>query len=216
MKKVLCLLVMSSLILALSSCSKDDAVSAIELKLEKTSVALNTGEKVEIKIESGNGGYTAVAQSGDPQIASVTIKDGKVVVEGLHEGNTKVTVSDAEKKTVSIDVTVTSAIVIPNKATFNWGNTPVEFDKAGGYGITIFSTGVALTDVASDKKQYVLTWEGGLTEGDKQNGQLVIVGSDNNVETVKLNSIKVIQANDEGNYLTFSNGSKNGELFFNN
>ncbi len=217
MKKLLNILLAASLIVALASCG-DEEEPAVELKLATNSVTMEEGQTVEVKIETGNGGYDPKSEA--PATATADLKDATTVsITGVKAGSTSVTVTDARKKTATISVTVTAAEEIPTSPTFAWNGTPAEFDKAGASGITILSNSVALTNLASDaKRQYLLSWTGSLTEGEEKTTgiTLKIAEPGEDVVTIPLTSLKVLQANASGNYLTFGDGSKSGKLFFTN
>lgn len=216
MKKILNILLATSLIVTLFSCGNDEEpIPAVDLKLSNNTVSLNLNAEsptATVTIESGNGGYDV--KSADETIATASLSGTTITINAVATGSTSVTVTDNANKTATISVTV--SYNTPNTAKFNWNGQDIEFDKVGGYGISILSNGVALTDLVSDKKQYLLSWTGGLSEGDKSDGKLVIAEQGKDAETINLSSLKVVQAGTAGNYILFGDTNRSGELFFNN
>ncbi len=81
------------------------------ITIEKPSVEVAEGGKAEIAITAGSGEYTATA---DDEKANVEVKDGKVIITGLKEGTSKITITDTktnEKAVVNITVAKASEIV---------------------------------------------------------------------------------------------------------
>lgn len=200
---------MVSFTLLFASCN--DTESIVEIKLDNNRIELKQNEQVTITVLSGNGGYEA--KSSDAKVSVAIVYGTSIVIKAVDEGTSTITVTDRHGKSASINVTVSFAI--PSSAWFSWNGTDIELDKAGGYGITILSSGIGLTDLFSDEKQYFLSWSGGLTEGTKNNGVLVISEASKAVpETVTLTSVRVVQSGTRGNYILFGNTTANGELFF--
>lgn len=214
MKKVLNILLVASLVVALPSCKDEEP--AVNLTLNNNTVTLNLNSvtlTATVTIESGNGGYDA--ESSDKAVAVASVSGKTVTITAVGEGTSTVIVADGKGKTASIAVTV--KYEIPSSATFSWNGASIEFDKAGGYGISILSNSIALTDLNIAKKQYVVSWTGGLSEGEKSNGKLEITEQGKTTpETIMLTSIKVVQAGTSGNYLVFSDGNNSGDLFYEN
>lgn len=69
----------------------------------KTSVAV--GKEEMITISGGTTPYTAKSQ--DNKIAMASIKDAKLTIKGVKVGNTTITITDKNKKTAKVNVTVT-------------------------------------------------------------------------------------------------------------
>lgn len=78
--------------------------TASELDFDKKSVSVNVGKEETVAIKGGTAPYTATAK--DTKIATATVKDGKITIKGVKAGSTSVTVTDKDKKTGTITVTV--------------------------------------------------------------------------------------------------------------
>lgn len=194
------------------SCSDDDKDSLAILQVDNTNVTIiSVNTPVILNITSGNEGYTV--HSNDQGIVTAELSGTSIILKGVGEGTTRVFVTDKEKRSVAIQVTV--SFTLPTSEFFNWNGIIKDFDKPGEYGISILSGKVALTDLAwAERKQTVLSWSGGMTVGDKTNGKLKIITPDGVEESISLTSLKIIRADDLGTYIVFTDGSRSGELFF--
>lgn len=74
------------------------------LDFDKKSVSVAVGKEETVTVKGGTTPYTATA--GDTNIATVTIKDDKIAIKGVKAGTTTITVTDKDKKTGTISVTV--------------------------------------------------------------------------------------------------------------
>lgn len=207
MKKILNFLLVACIVLGLNSCKKEPQV--VDLTLNSTTLEIGKTEIAKITVETGNGKYKA--ESSDDMIAKVAVSGTTIAILGVEGGSTVVTITDEQGKTKTIDVTVSYSV--PSTNTFIWNKETVEFDNVGGYGISILENSVALTDF-NIPKQILLSWDGGMTEGDKTNGKLIIAEPGMIAQPIELTSIKVVTTGTTGNYIVFNDGSRRGELFF--
>ncbi len=114
MKKVILFLSTIFVGLALvTSCTDDSTPEAKPLKLSKEKVSLLMKGTETVKIIDGNGGYKVSSSAED--IATATLKDNVITITGKDVGESKITVTDAEKKTATINVTVTAKDVKVDK-----------------------------------------------------------------------------------------------------
>lgn len=75
------------------------------IEFDQKNVKVKTGETTTIQIKSGMAPFTAMLK--DNTIASATIVDGmKITVKGLKKGTTTITITDKNKKSGDITVTV--------------------------------------------------------------------------------------------------------------
>lgn len=199
----------------LASCSKDMAI--VDLTLDHTMLEIGKGEITKIAVETGNGKYKAV--SSNSMVAKVAVSGTTIAILGVEGGTATVTITDEQGKTETVNVTVSYAI--PNTATFIWNKEEIKFDNAGGYGISILESGVAFTNI-TEAKQYVLSWEGGMTEGEKTDGKLIIATpggqvveeGEEPVEIIELASVTVVLSEETGGYIVFNDGGRGGEILF--
>ena len=74
------------------------------LTFDKTAATASVGEADTVTVSSGTAPYTAVVK--DTKIATATVKDNKIAVKGVKAGTTIVTVTDKNKLTGTISVTI--------------------------------------------------------------------------------------------------------------
>lgn len=200
MGKIVNLLIVVSCILALGSCQKDE--DQVDLTLDKTAITLKVGETGTVKIATGNGGY--VLTNSSAATATTTLSESTISITGVKAGNATLAVKDQAGKTVSLMITVN-----PAAPEFMWNDTKILLDQVNSWGLTVLSNRIAVTNIAT-KAQYLLSWTGDMTVGDKTGGKLQIAGS----PSITLTSLKVVIAESTGYYLTFEGDSKKGLVYF--
>lgn len=110
-KKLICLLAfVFSLCLGFTACSSDD--DPADLKLDKTTVSVEVGKTVEVKITEGNGNYTVT--SATAATAEAKVENKVITITGVVVGETNVVVKDGENKTATVKVTVTAKDLAPD------------------------------------------------------------------------------------------------------
>ena len=196
-------------IFILSSCKKDKDLQ-VDLTLAKTETEVFVDESVTVEITAGNGEYTATSSS--EAIAKATVSGQTVSIQGIAKGSATITVKDKAGRSATIAVTVNNPIVDPNTARFKWDNT-VELDKANGWSTTVLAGSVAITNL-TDKKQFVLSWTGGYTVGDKTAAKLRILESGKETQEVALTVFEVQRAENNLYSVAFGTAEKQGELVF--
>ncbi len=216
MKRVVYYIVSIGLVLLMFSCKTEEFVKPVlDLELLSNEVYLNLAADIStatVNVRHGNGGYTV--ESSDETVATAINPGTGVAIEitAKGEGTAVITVTDALGKTALIDVTV--SVVLPTSPIFNWAGQAIKFDRPDGYGISILNNKIALTDLMKDQKQYVLSWQGGYSEGDKTGGMLTIASPGSEPELITFTTFSILKANEEGCYLIFRNESNVGEIFF--
>lgn len=103
-KKLLCLLMfVFSLGLTFTACSSDDD-DPVNLTLEKSESSVDQGATVTVKITQGNGDYKV--SSASETTATASVSGDVITVSGVAAGETTITVTDKDKKTTTLKVTV--------------------------------------------------------------------------------------------------------------
>lgn len=74
------------------------------LTVDKTSAEVAVGKTVDVTVSNGASPYTATVK--DSKIATVSVKDSKVTITGVKAGATTVTITDKNKKSATVSVTV--------------------------------------------------------------------------------------------------------------
>lgn len=207
MRTIINFLSLALMLIGLVSCSKETSI--VDLTVNNKTLEIAKGEIAKILVETGNGKYRA--ESSNNMIAKVAVSGTTIAILGMEGGSASVTITDEQGKTETINVDV--SYNVPGRSTFIWNKESTEFDNAGGYGISILESSVALTDF-NESKQFLLSWEGGMTVGDKTNGKLIIADPEGRVDTFELASVTVVIAEEIGGYIVFNDGRRGGELFF--
>jgi len=93
-------------------------ITAADLTIAKTEVEMATGATVEVRINTGNPGYTVSSSPTNVVTAEVKEKTEKVagkddthhyvIIKGIAAGNATITLKDSENKTITIRVVVKS------------------------------------------------------------------------------------------------------------
>ena len=78
-------------------------VDGVVVDKAKTSIAV--GKEDVVNISGGTTPYTAASK--DDKIATTTVKDAKLTIKGVKVGSTTITITDKNKKTATVVVTVT-------------------------------------------------------------------------------------------------------------
>lgn len=81
-----------------------NVVVAEGIKLDKAESSVAVGKEDAVKISGGTSPYSAVSK--DSKIATATIKDATLTIKGIAEGSTTITITDKNKMTATVKVTV--------------------------------------------------------------------------------------------------------------
>ena len=92
------------LAVTMGSCDKNDDPKVPDLKCTPSKVEVAPGKTATVTVSGGTAPFTVT--SSDSKIATVTIKDRKIIIKGVKAGSTSVTVTDKDKKAGTISVTV--------------------------------------------------------------------------------------------------------------
>ncbi len=113
MKRVF--LVLSMVIMGLTifeSCKKSEVTEPVrELTVNNTSLVILRGEKAEVEITGGNDGYQVTASNDK---VKPSLKGKKIIIKALECGESTVTLTDAENKSLTIKVTVSAKDIAVN------------------------------------------------------------------------------------------------------
>lgn len=202
-------LVLSQLCL-FSACNDEE--TAAELKLDRTAIQIKEGSEGILKIESGSGGYQLSFST--EGYASAKYRGNLIYIQGVKYGKVALTVTDLKGHSVTLDVVVVSSVLSTDNQRFVWGNM-IELNKANDWGVTTDVNSVAITNVM-EGKQYVLSCNGDLSVGVKENATLLILSSKEGFlpEQIELVGMEVLQIKDGLCSIVFSTAEKTGELVF--
>ncbi|MGV8136020.1 MAG: hypothetical protein AB2L20_12460 [Mangrovibacterium sp.] len=198
------------LALVLGACKKDE--DEVDLRLDKSTLEVYTdGIAGTVKIESGNGGY--VAKSSADQIATASVSGQTVTITGKTKGEATITITDSAGKTAAVKVNVKQVIIDTVIPRFKWGNTVIELEKTNSWGYAVLADCVAVTNLA-EKKQYILSWKGGYSVGEKTEAKLRTIEKDKESIEIVLTSMEIQQAESTRYSIVFDKNEEKGELVF--
>ncbi len=198
--------------LSLFTACKEDEATVAELKLDRTAIQVREGSEGILKIESGNGGYQlSFSEEG---YATAKYRGDLIYIHGLKYGNVTLTVTDLEGNSSTLDVVVVSSVLNTDDQRFVWGNM-IELDKANNWGLSVDVNSVAITNVL-EGVQYVLSCDGDLSVGVKENASLQIYSSKTGAQpqTIELAGMEVLRIKDDICSIVFSTADRIGELVF--
>jgi|CZCB01.1.fsa_nt_gi hypothetical protein len=192
------------------SCKEDEIAN--DLKLDKNYVEIKEGETAIVTIESGNGTYTvSISSTG---IVTAEIAENSIVISAMIIGETTLVVEDAAGKSASVRVKViSSSNELDAMPHFIWTNDTIELEKPNDWGFTLFSERLAITHIP-DKKQYVLSWSGGMSVGPKSNGLLKIVKGGELIQSIHLTTISISDDSSLYYKIDFNKNDQNGRIVF--
>ena len=197
-----------TVMLPFTSCKEDEEI-AIDLKIDKNTLEIVQGKTAVINIESGNGDYTiSLSPEG---IATAEIIGNTIQISATSDGQTTLTIKDGAGKSVTAIIKVVSTSSVTPR--FVWIADTIELEKPNNWGVTLFSDYFAITHVP-DKKQYVLSWSGGLSTGPKSIGILKIIEEGKLTQSIFLTSISVTEINSPYYQIVFNQEDKKGEIVF--
>lgn len=190
----------------------DDEDAAAELKLDRTGIQIKEGSEGILKIESGSGGYQLSFST--EGCATAKYRGNLIYIQGVKYGKVALTVTDLEGHTVTLDVVVVSSVLSTDTQRFVWGNM-IELNKANDWGVTVDANSVAITNVM-EGKQYVVSCDGDLSVGVKENATLQILSSKEGAQPqlIELAGMEVLQIKEDLCSIVFSTAEQTGELVF--
>lgn len=209
MRTFLFMLFLSGIILLnFTACKDEDKIQ--DLLLSKTSVTVEEGDNVVLYIESGNGGY--VVSSSQESIVTAGIVENSIVITGLTQGAAIVTIKDGANKSCPIEVTVISYAQGDNTPRFKWDDY-IGLEQVNNWSLTVSENQIGVTNVF-ERKQYIVAWNGNLSDGIKSEPSLRIVELDKETQVISLTKLAVINEENNCCFITFQDDSRRGELVF--
>ncbi|RRN77921.1 hypothetical protein EIM50_17155 [Pseudoxanthomonas sp. SGD-10] len=195
------------LLAGIFTCKRKDVY---DLKLDSQHITLNIGKKQSIKILSGNCAYTI--SSFEEHMIEAEILENNIVITAKRNGKTTLGIEDNKGKTAWLEITINGDDNNTNLEKFSWRNETILLNQANHWGSTYSNHSFAISNLES-KSQFYLTWEGGLSPGQKSKPVLKIVKNGTLVETTFLSTLYIFAEND-GFHITFSEEHSIGEAFF--
>lgn len=172
-------LVLSVLTFAFISCSDDDDDNKSNFKFNPDKVEVEIGKTAEVSVSGGTVPYTVA--SSDSKIATVSIDSSKIKITGVKVGKATILVTDKEKKTGSIAVTVVKNLDFDKKTvSLTTGKEDVVTVKNGTapYTVQVKDSKIATATVKDDKVTIKAVKAGTTTvtviDKDKTNGVITV------------------------------------------
>lgn len=207
---IFAVLILSQLSL-FTSCKGEKTVSEL-IRLDRTAIQIKEGSEDVLKIESGSDDYQfAFSTEG---YATAGYRDNLVYIHGLKSGKVVLTITDSEGHRATVYVVVVSSVLNSDAQRFVWDGT-IELNKANDWGLTVHENSIAVTN-AIEGRQFVLSWDGILSVGVKENATLQILSSKEGAETqkIELAGMEVLQIQDNLCSIVFSTATQTGEFVF--
>lgn len=193
-----------------SSCKDDDTIDG--LKLDRTVIQIKEGSEGILKVESGSGGYQfSFSEEG---YASAKFRENLIYIKGEKYGKVKMNVTDLEGHVVTLDIIIVSKVLKTDTQRFVWKDM-IELNKANNWVMTLETSSIAITSLV-EGKQFVLSWDGNLSVGIKENAKLFILTNKEKEEEQELilAGMEILQIKDGLCSIVFSTNERTGELVF--
>ncbi|GIJ97603.1 hypothetical protein CAPN001_21720 [Capnocytophaga stomatis] len=170
-----------------------------DVSLSKREVTLERGkENQEVVINSGSGEYTV--SSANSNVATASISGGKLIIRGVSQGTTQITVKDSKTgKVAEVRVVVTVANITLSSLSATLRATETTninvLTGSGNYEVTSSSIAVATTSVNGNRVVIVgkVIGSAKVTVKDKITGKTAVI----NVTVSAKNNIKLAQTTTE-------------------
>lgn len=95
---------------------------------------------------------------------------------------------------------------------FSWDIT-VQLEQPNNWGLTLFENKVTVTNIV-EGKQYILTWKGNLSAGEKSNGKLKTIILGKQTKTTELEVLEIKELSNGTHEIFFRGGGRKGEIVF--
>ncbi len=101
----------------------------------------------------------------------------------------------------------------PQTPAFVWEDASILLDIDNGWGFTRYKNRVAITNMEK-KSQYLLTWDGDMTDGTKPDATLRVAKNGEITQVLALDELSIEEI--DGSYcrISFGQGTKTGTLIF--
>lgn len=207
---ILCLLLILLQLSFFSSCKDEDAVDG--LRLDRAAIQIKEGSEGILKVESGSGGYQfSFSTEG---YASAKYRENLIYIKGEKYGKVTMTVTDLEGHVATLEVVIVSKVLNTDTQRFVWSDM-VELNKTNDWAMMVEKNNIAITNLM-EGKQFVLSWDGDLSVGVKENAILEVLSNPDKGESeeITLAGMEILQIKDGLCSIVFSTKDKVGELVF--
>lgn len=193
-----------------AACEKEKAVPLQALELDKNSIEILESYTSTVEVISGNGDYTVSETS----LVEVEIVGNTITFTATENyGEERLFIMDGTGRKAAVDVKVIPAVLSADDPRFYWDGL-IALEQANQWSTTIMANKVAMTNV-TEKKQFVLSWNGEFAVGVKPRATLRIIGEENKQE-ISLTKLEILTIDRSKNLCTivFYKEKQKGELVF--
>ena len=194
----------------MAACEKEKAVPLQALELDKNSIEILESYTSTVEVISGNGDYTVSETS----LVEVEIVGNTITFTATENyGEERLFIMDGTGRKAAVDVKVIPAVLSADDPRFYWDGL-IALEQANQWSTTIMANKVAMTNV-TEKKQFVLSWNGEFAVGVKPRATLRIIGEENKQE-ISLTKLEILTIDRSKNLCTivFYKEKQKGELVF--
>src|SRR5690606_27231695 len=193
-----------------TACEKEKAVPLQALELDKNNIEILENYTSTVEVISGNGDYTISETS----LVEVEVNGNTITFTATENyGEERLFIMDGTGRKAAVDVKVIPAVLSADDPRFYWDGL-IALEQANQWSTTIMGNKVAMTNV-TEKKQFVLSWNGEFAVGVKPRATLRIIGEENKQE-ISLTKLDILTIDRSKNLCTivFYKEKQKGELVF--
>lgn len=192
------------------SCKKEKALPLQTLELDKNSIEILEGYTTTVQVISGNGNYTVSETS----LVEVEITGNAITFTATENyGEERLFIMDETGRKAAVDIKVIPAVLSADDPRFYWDSL-IALEQANQWSTTIIGNKIAITNV-TEKKQFVLSWNGEFAVGVKPRAILRIIDEEAK-QDMALTKLEILTIDRSKNLCTmvFYKEKQRGELVF--
>lgn len=192
------------------SCKKEKALPLQTLELDKNSIEILEGYTTTVQVISGNGNYTVSETS----LVEVEITGNAITFTATENyGEERLFIMDETGRKAAVDIKVIPAVLSADDPRFYWDSL-IALEQANQWSTTIMGNKIAITNV-TEKKQFVLSWNGEFAVGVKPRAILRIIDEEAK-QDMALTKLEILTIDRSKNLCTmvFYKEKQRGELVF--
>ncbi|MBD1424735.1 hypothetical protein [Sphingobacterium arenae] len=193
-----------------TACEKEKAVPLQALELDKNNIEILENYTSTVEVISGNGDYTV----SEPSLVEVEVNGNTITFTATENyGEERLFIMDGTGRKAAVDVKVIPAVLSADDPRFYWDGL-VELEQANQWSTTVMENKIAATNI-TEKKQFVLSWNGEFAIGVKPRATLRII-DDEGKQDISLTKLEILAIDRSKNLCTivFYKDRQKGEVVF--
>jgi len=193
-----------------TACEKEKAVPLQALELDKNNIEILENYTSTVEVISGNGDYTISETS----LVEVGVNGNTITFTATENyGEERLFIMDGTGRKAAVDVKVIPAVLSADDPRFYWDGL-VELEQANQWSTTVMENKIAATNI-TEKKQFVLSWNGEFAIGVKPRATLRII-DDEGKQDISLTKLEILAIDRSKNLCTivFYKDRQKGEVVF--